>query len=140
MKREVVTAILEENQIRDELQYLIDYFSKNGNEFCDVLFGYAWGNDYYPDNEWFYESVKLSGLKSKIFEIEQRNIGSLSNDDLFITVAGFEFLFCHESDIHISFETTSQAIEHFYERWLTMGFHPSEWIKNNSKGPGTKVR
>jgi hypothetical protein len=125
MKREVVTSILEENQVRVELRYLIDRFSKNGEEYCDVLFGFAWGNDYYPGNEWLYESVKLSRLESKISEVEQRHIGRLTNDDLFVKVGGLEFQFCHESDIHISFERISPEIEHFYERWLNKGFNPS---------------
>jgi len=140
MKREVVTGILEEDQVRDELRYLVDHFSKNGEESCDVLFGFAWGNDYYPGNQWSYESVKLSSLESKISDVERRNIGRLANDDLFIKVGGLEFQFCHESDIHISFETTSPGIEHFYDRWLTNGFNPSVWIKDDSKGPGTRVR
>lgn len=140
MKREVVTGILEENQVRAELRYLIEHFSKSGEESCDVLYGFAWGNDYYSGNEWPCESVKLSSLESKVAAVEQRNIGSLANDDLFIKVGGIEFLFCHESDIHISFETTNPEIEHFYERWITNGFNPSEWIKDDPNGLGTKVR
>jgi hypothetical protein len=140
MNREVVTGTLEENQVRAELRYLIAHFSNSGEDSCDVLFGFAWGNDYYPGNEWPYESVKLSSLDSKISEVENRNIGSLANDDLFIKVGDISFQFCHESDIHISFETTNPDVEHFYERWLANGFSPGEWIRDDPKGPGTRVR
>ena len=140
MKREVVTSILEENQVRAELRYLIEHFFKSGDESCDVLFGWAWGNDYYPGNNWRYESVKLSSLESKISEVEQRNIGGLAHDDVFVKVGGIEFQFCHESDIHISFEARNPETEHFFERWLTKGFDPSEWIKDDPMGPGTRVR
>ncbi len=105
-----------------------------------MLFGVAWGFDYYPENEWPYESVKLASLVSIVSEVEQRDIGRLSKDDLFIKVGGLEFLFCHESDIHISFEATNPVIEHFYARWLAEGFSPSEWIKDAPKGSGTKLR
>ena len=140
MKREIVTRILDENQVREELRYLTEYFSKNGDESCDVLFGFAWGIDYYPGNEWPYETVKLQNLEAKILEVEQRNIGSLTNDDLFVKVGGIEFQFCHESDIHISFKKNNSEIEHFYQRWITKGFDPSEWLKDAPKGPGTRVR
>ncbi len=141
MKREIRTSILEEEQIRGELGYLIKCFSEKGQESCEILFGYAWGVDYYPGKEWSYESVKLSKLEVKISEVEQLEIGSLANDNLWVQVGGLEVLFCHESDIHILFKTTNSEIEHFYERWLTLGFNPSEWIKDDPRGGiGTKVR
>ena len=140
MKREVVTRVLEEDQVRGELRYLIDHFTENGEESCEVLFGWPWGNDYYPGNEWSDETVELASLGSKISEVERRNIGRLTRADLFIKVGGIEFQFCHESDIHILFETTGPEIEHFYDRWLAKGFNPKEWIKDDPKGPGTRVR
>ena len=140
MKREIITGILEEDRIRQELRYLIDYFSERGHESCEILFGFAWGNDYYPGNEWPPVSVTFLNLESTISDVEQRNIGRLSTDDLFLTVDGLEFLFCHESDIHLSFETATPVIEHFYERWRMQEFQPSEWLHNTSKGHGTRVR
>jgi hypothetical protein len=140
VKREITTSILEEEQVRDELQYLIKYFSEKGFESCEILFGSFWGIYYYPGDKWYDETVKLSELEAKISEVEQLDIGSLSNDNLFVRVGGLEFLFCHESDIHILFKTTNSDVEHFYERWLALGFNPSEWIKDDPEGPGTKVR
>jgi len=140
MKREIKTNILEEEQVRGELQYSIKYFSEKGFESCEILFGFAWGIEYYPGNKWYDESVKLSELEAKISEVEQREIGSLASDDLFVQVGELKVRFCHESDIHIAFETTNSDVEHFYARWLALGFNPSEWIKDDPEGPGTKVR
>lgn len=140
MKREVVTKILQEREVREELKYLIEYYAAEGEESCKVLFGFAWGNDYYPGNEWPEEEVPLQELLQKVESVEKTGIGRISQDDFFIYVGELEFLFCHESDIHIIFLKHKPEIEHFYGRWEKQGFKPSEWIKDQKVGPGTRVR
>ena len=140
MKREIVTKILERTKILEELAFVAEYFESKDEDSCELLFGFAWGNEYYPGNEWPYESVKLNNLVEKVVDVEESGIGRLGSDDLFIKVKNLEFQFCHESDIHISYEEVTHEAEHFYERWQQQGLEPSEWLKNELKGPGEKLR
>ena len=140
MKREIVTRILERPQILEELAFLAEYFESKGEDSCELLFGFAWGNEYYPANEWPYEAVKLKQLSEKVADVEQSGIGRLSSDDLFVKVRNLEFKFCHESDIHISYAEITPDAEYFFERWHGQGFEPGEWLKSDIKGPGERLR
>ena len=125
---------------QDELAFVVQYFVKKGVEKCGVLFGSAWGNDYYPTNEWFDEKVALSNLVEKVREVEASGIGKIGRDDLFVKISGLEFRFCNDSDVHIYFTEHSDEIEFFYSRWKALGYQPAEWLKNEEKGPGERVR
>lgn len=140
MKREVVTRILAKPEAERELEYLVEYYTEKGEQNCKVLFGFAWGNDYYPGKEWPEEEISITELPRKVKSVEETGIGNIGGDDLFVYVGGLEFLFCHESDIHIIFSSHVPEIEHFFSRWVTQGFEPSEWIKDQKIGPGTRVR
>ena len=67
-------------------------------------------------------------------------MGKLGEDDLFVEVAGVEFRFCNDCDVHLGFDQPLPLVEDFYSRWQSIGYDPAEWIKNKEKGPGTRVR
>jgi hypothetical protein len=140
MQREILTYPILKAQVHDELAYFVEYFSDKGDQTCEVLFGFAWGNEYYPANEWLYEQVNLSHLIWKVDEVEKSGIGSLGRDDLFIKIAELEFRFCNDSDIHIYFEESNEDVEYYYARWKQLGYQPAEWIINQKDGPGERVR
>jgi len=140
MKREVLTYPLSEQQLRAELQHFVEFFSAKPVAACGVLFGSAWGIEYYPGNEWLEEDVALGNLVAKVAGVEASGFGKLGHDDLFLNVQGLEFLFCNDSDIHISFVEHQPDIEYFFERWKQLGFRPAEWLKTERHGPGEKVR
>jgi len=48
MKRVVLTYPLSNLQVWEELQHLVEFYAAKGISRCSVLFGFAWGNDYYP--------------------------------------------------------------------------------------------
>ena len=48
MLREIVTSPIERKQLHEELDFMVQYFLEKGVTTCTVLFGFAWGNDYYP--------------------------------------------------------------------------------------------
>jgi phosphomevalonate kinase len=77
MEREILTYPIEKAQVHGELAYFVGYFSKKSVQTCEVLFGFAWGIEYYPGNEWPYEHVKLSHLTERIDEVEKTGIGSV---------------------------------------------------------------
>lgn len=140
MEREILTYPIEKDQVHDELVFFVEYFSGKGFEDCEILFGFAWGIEYYPGKDWPYEKIKLSNLIEKVDEVEASGIGSLGYDDLFIKIADLEFRFCNDTDIHIYFEKSNEDIEFYYTRWKQLGYQPAEWIKNQKNGPGERVR
>ena len=140
MEREILTYPISTEQMNDELSFMVEYFSNKGIDKCSVLFGFAWGNDYYPTNEWFDEEIELKKLVKKVRDVEASGIGTIGRDDLFVNVSGLEFRFCNDSDVHIYFTNHSEDIEFFYSRWKKLGYQPAEWLKNQEKGPGERVR
>ncbi len=140
MARQILTSELDRNRINAELSEVIRYFSEKGIESCRVLFGFAWGNDYYPGPEWSEEEIKLLELHRKVSEVEAQGIGSLGRDDLFVKLGGLEFQFCHEGDVHIHFTEPNEDVEKFFSRWKELGYTPSEWVATQERGPGERVR
>jgi hypothetical protein len=140
MQREILTYPMTVELLHNELSFVVGYFAERGHVTCNVVFGYAWGLEYYPDNEWDGEDIVLSDLESKINEVEVRGIGHFGKDDLFIEFPGLRFLFCNDSDIHIYFTESNPHVEFFYSRWRQLGYKPAESKKNNDHGPGKRVR
>ena len=140
MLYEIVTYPIDNIEVRNELSYVIEYFTQKGISSCNVLFGYAWGIEYYPTKHWEYEEIQLSNLISKIESVQNSGLGSIGKDDVFIKISGLEFRFCNDSDIHISYSQLNSDVEHFYSRWKEAGYQPSEWLKKQEKGPGECLR
>lgn len=140
MEREILTYPISTEQMNDELSFMVEYYSNRGIDKCNVLFGSAWGNDYYPGNEWFDEEIELENLIQKVEDVEVSGIGAIGRDDLFIKISGLEFRFCNDSDVHIYFSKHNDDIEFYYSRWKQLGYQPAEWLKNQGKGPGERVR
>lgn len=140
MLREIVTYPLERKQLQEELDFMVQYFRKKGVTTCTVLFGCAWGNEYYPGNDWVDEETPLEKLVEKVRAIEESGMGALGKDDLVVKVADLEFRFCNDSDIHIRFTAPDNESESFYLRWKKLGYQPAEWVKNKENDPGKRVR
>ena len=66
-----------------------------------VLFGWAWGNDY---EDWEVLELPWSQVLNRVREAEEKEYGSISQDDLFLSIGDDKFTFCHESDIHFPVE------------------------------------
>lgn len=135
----IVTSELDPDLLRAELSYVANYFAARAHVMCSVLFGFAWGNEYYV-GDWVAEEIALDSVAAKARELEASRLGRLGRDDLYVTVAGLEFQFCHESDLHLRFDESDDTVEHFFSRWGGLGFAPTEWICDNEKAPRTKVR
>ncbi len=105
-----------------------------------MLFGWAWGNDYYLSDEWQSEQIALAELSAKVREVESSGIGGFGADDLFVEINGYEFTFCHESDIHLEYEVGSEITEALWERWSKKGYSPAEYLQNDERGPGELIR
>lgn len=135
----IITSELDPAALRAELSYVADYFAARAQVACKVLFGFAWGNEYYV-GDWIEEEIALHSVAAKTREVEASGSGRIGRDDLYVTVSGLEFHFCHESDLHLRFDQSNDAVEHFFSRWGGLGFAPTEWLCDSNEVPKTKVR
>ena len=138
--QEVFTYPLTREQLMEELSHFVEYWCGQGVRTCSVLFGFAWGNDYYSDDVWREEVLPLRELEAKVNEVESSGIGSLGFDDLFIKIDSLEFHFCNDSDIHIAFGERRPAVEHFHLRWTELGYNPRERHKREPYDQGKSER
>lgn len=120
----IVTAPVGAAQLFEELDHMANHFKTQGHTSCATVLGFAWGNQYYP-GDWLQEETPLEDLAAKIRRIELSGLGRIGSDDLYVYVAGVEFLFCHEGDIHLEFEVPSEVTTHFFGRWRDLGYRPT---------------
>jgi hypothetical protein len=128
MAREISIHEVDDDILRDELRSLVRYFRDLGHERCDVLFGWRWGMDYYPNAPWEKVSIPLAELESEIRKVEDAGLGRLGGDDLFVTIPRLdgEFCFCHHEGIHLVFSEAGQTTADFLDRWCSAGLVPVE--------------
>lgn len=141
--REILTYPISAAQVNEELEHFVHFFLDRGYEHCDVIFGFAWGNQYYPTNAgWNPIRMPIDVLIDEVRRVERSGWGELGSDNLFISIPGvpLEFRFCDDSDIHIAFEDPCETTEHFYQRWKSRGFSPAEWEKLEDRRTGKRLR
>lgn len=134
MKRTIFAGFFNREQMLEELNYITKYLATRGYEYCEILFGAGWGALYYP-NDWLYEKVTFPEMFEKINTLEEE-LGSIGEDDFYIKIidSTIEFLLCHEEDIHLSFDESSDITEHFYNHWKELGYSSEEWeVDENNK-------
>ena len=129
MKREILTHPIEAAQLMDELSLFTQYFQDLGYEYCDALFGFAWGNGYYQGPSWQSVRLPLEGLVKEVQRVERTGFGQLGANDLFLSIPtlALKFRFCNDSDIHMEYDEPSEITEFFYQRWKSLSYTPAEW-------------
>lgn len=123
-RNEVFSKVLPPNSCQEALADLINVLEKHDVKEVELLFGFAWGNDY---KDWTPFTVKTFQIEQEINHAESLEVGKFSNDDLYIRVAYFatEFLFCHESDIHLRYNDPNDLTEDVLRLWRKQGIiHP----------------
>ena len=140
--REIVTHEIPKAAMWEELTHLASRLAELGQEQCDVLFGFAWGNDYYPTSKWNDVRLAVADLIKEVQRVEAAKYGKLGDDDLIVRISalGLEFKFCNDSDIHISFAEPSDITASFYSRWMRLGYGPAEYSNTDKDGPGERLR
>lgn len=133
MNRLILTSEMSAEQLREELGFLVQFFRLRGHTECSVLFGYAWGIEYYREQEWYDITLPLCRLEDEVRRLEAEGLGYIGHDDLMVAFppVDAEFRFCHDADIHLEFDESSEVIESFHERWALRGYAPKKWIKGN---------
>ncbi|QMW16458.1 hypothetical protein H3302_19490 [Pseudoalteromonas sp. MT33b] len=126
MSIEFHTKTLDKNQLKNELEFIAKYLLNSGISECKILFGFGWGINYYPTNQWLPETILIGELISKIHDVETQNLGQLGKDDLFISLPSFEIKFCNDGDLHLSYSASSKQSSEILNRWQALGFEPRE--------------
>lgn len=139
MERELLTYPLSDTELRTELAFILQHLLECGFAECKVLFGYAWGMAYYPNDLWVSEELPIGSVLGKVEEVERSGIGRLGRDNLYIEFPSCSFLFCNDSDIHLRFSENELLVDFFFTRWERLGYKPAEWHTIEG-GPKVKVR
>lgn len=110
------TRILNEFEFKTEFDCIIKTLEQNHVGEVEILFGWAWGNDY---KDWIPFPTKVTNIVSEIDKPQKQNLEQLGNDDIFITLPKLkiEFLFCHERDIHLSFNNANEIVSSVIGSW-----------------------
>lgn len=133
--KQIKTKELSSETIWTELRDFLKWVESQGLREAEILFGFAWGNYIYPTKDWVYIKLPLADIETRLKDEEKNLTGKLGSDDLYIRHPDlpFELQFCHESDIHIWFESTSPMLGTIFADWKRKGFAPTEWMKENDK-------
>jgi hypothetical protein len=95
---------------------LIDIFKKNEIKDVEILFGWAWGNEY---KVWTPFNVEIDNILDEIYKAEKTGYGNFYKDDIFITLNEFQagIRFCHEHDIHINYNSECDIVLDIVSAW-----------------------
>lgn len=96
---------------------LIDFLESFLPQFegeVDVMFGWAWAMEFY---NWEERTMPITMVRGEVQSAESQDFGSLGDDDLYVRVKShdLEIHFCHEGDLHISFDAVGNMVEGILE-------------------------
>ncbi len=117
------TDILGKEKLLTEVAEIISFFTSVGVNTCHVMLGFGWGIKYYPSDEWEKEEIMLDSLQAFIENIEDKGLGKIGKDDLFIWVGSTEFKLCNDGDIHLRCSNVTEEQEYFLKRWQQKGWN-----------------
>ena len=116
-KVEVFSKILSLSEYKNAINKIIAMLRNNGIQEVEILFGFAWGNEY---NNWNSMPIRTDSILSEIVKAESMGVGELGRDDFYITCTNLqtEILFCHETDVHLRYTHLNQPVEDILNLWL----------------------
>jgi hypothetical protein len=132
---EITTGTLGEDQLEFELTWAHEFFRSQHVGDLKVMYGWACNLDIDEQYKWIPLSV--NELPSFIRDSVHKGIYRIGRSDLWIVDAGsrFEFLFCHESDVHFKSESAEVLVQ-VREIWRTRGY--SGYERQSDKADWTK--
>ena len=111
-----ITRLLPLDNLQTELSSILDALESCRIIQIELLFGFAWGNEYL---NWEPIRVRPEQMSSEIQKAETTSSGKFGKDDLFITLVDepTQVLFCHEGDIHLSYDETTEFVKRVIGDW-----------------------
>lgn len=118
MQFEVVTDVLDPEDLWDDLRQNIDFLAKLGIAQALCFFGYSWGNSIY-DGNWKEIRIDLTDILPLIRQYEGSAYGRLGDDNMHIHVPDLtaRVAYSHETDIHLSYAKENRFVRAVLDRW-----------------------
>lgn len=140
LTREIIARPKDGDDIRDEFFRFLEEADEKKWGSLGVLFGFAWGNYAYVDN-WIEEELNVDELRLRVQELEGRGDGSISEDDLFVTVGatGIQHTFCHENDIHIEGALENDCLTEEAARFRSLGWGVHDRTKTSEQNDADQL-
>jgi hypothetical protein len=115
-KHSVNTRPLSRQECKDSLDEIVTIFKSRQDLKIEMMFGFAWGNEY---KDWTPFFVSPDEIVTEIDKAEKSGTGSFYNDDtfLFLEESRCEIRFCHDYDIHLDFEEHNQVVDAILKAW-----------------------
>jgi hypothetical protein len=114
------TKPLSREQLFEELVYVVRALRDLGSTECNVMFG--WDSHLPIDNMWKDRTTRIEDIVNYLVQSENQGTIAIGRSDVFIQASNFEFVLCHESDIHVNGD--SDLVPHCLERWTSCGYEP----------------
>lgn len=110
----IATSPMKDIQLREIINYIVLFFISQNRKKAIVYYGW----DCETENLYEKNEIDVSQLKSFIQASEDKKIFFLGRSDFYIESLknDFEFLLCHESDVHFSSKNI-QLAKHLEKDW-----------------------
>lgn len=124
---EVYTPMLEHHDFFSTVDDVLAILYKHNVPTVGICFGWAW------DKGWTTENVDVKDIMSMIKQHEQHTKKDFGENDVYISINHLdtELLFCHESDIHCSFNQLNTLVISILTMWKAKGL--IHYIKKNKQ-------
>jgi hypothetical protein len=112
----VFSKILNREELILALNEITSILKKNNIDRIEISFGFMWGRD---GDEWIDYDILTLEIIERIEKEENLNKGKLGKDDFWISIKEFEIeiLFCHESDIHLCYNSENNITRTILDNW-----------------------
>jgi hypothetical protein len=117
----IASGVLSRDQYLQAIEQVVEYLRSHG--IRDLLVAYGWGCDCPEEQLWQDLAMPLERLQSFIAESEASSYYRVGKNDLHVKDPSgqWEFLFCHESDIHFTTEDEG-LFAHIRAVWIANGY------------------
>jgi hypothetical protein len=131
----LTTGLLTRDQVLDEIKYL-ENLAANRSTVKAML---GWACKLPQDDLWRYVSVESSQIRDWIDDKIKAGIYDPGSSDLYLGFPdGSEFLFCHESDVHVESDDRD-LLRVIAKRWLEKGYRVNYAIFGDKWQPVASV-
>lgn len=113
LKTEVFTTMLEEEQFYEQVDILINLLEEHQVQNVEICFGVGWDDDWVP----FITPTKQ--LRECIKNHELKKGECLYGNDVYLEIENrrVTILFCHETDLHVTFTQLDSFVAQILHHW-----------------------
>lgn len=129
MSQVIISRLLNEQEFRNQYNLILEMLASAYPNDLTIFFGFAWG-DAFNNRQVSPENIR--SLSALVQEAEDLSAGKLGADNLHISWDNGkkEIIFCHESDIHLLYNTETEIIRAILDNWNTQQLIRYIGIKN----------